>query len=266
MRWGFGWELGPFEIMGRHRPARGARRTSCRRAAARCCERHARDRPAGAPTCRSCESAKDRQRGRPAATPARASSTSATACWRVEFHSKMNAIGGDTDPDAARRREGSRRELRGARRRQRRAEFFGRRQPDAAAARGAGRQLGRDRPDDPRVPGRDPGAALRRRAGRRRAGGPDARRRLRDRAARRPRAGGGGKLHRPRRSRRRADSRRRRHEGDARASGRRPAADARRPAAVRPAGVRDDRLREGVDQRRRRAAARLPRRTPIASR
>ena len=36
--------------------------------------------------------------------------------------------------------------------------------------------------------------------------GPDARRRLRDRAARRPRAGGRGELHRPRRGRRRPDS------------------------------------------------------------
>ncbi len=63
-------------------------------------------------------------------------------------------------PDDARRREGGRRELRRARRRQRRAELLGRRQPDAAAPRSAGRQLGRDRPDDPRVPGRDPGAAL----------------------------------------------------------------------------------------------------------
>ena len=104
-------------------------------------------------------------------------------------------------PDAARRREGSGRELRRARGRQRCAELLRRRQPDAAAARSAGRQLGRDRPDDPRVPGIDPGAALCRRARRRRAGRPDARRRLRDRAARRPRAGGGGKLHRTRRGR-----------------------------------------------------------------
>ena len=54
---------------------------------------------------------------------------------------------------------------------------------------------------------RDAGAALRGRAGRRRARRADARRRLRDRAARRPRAGGGGELHRPGRGRRRADSR-----------------------------------------------------------
>ena len=62
-------------------------------------------------------------------------------------------------------------------RRQRRAELLRRREPDAAAARGAGRQLGRDRSDDPRVPGRDDGAALRGRAGGRRAGRADARRR-----------------------------------------------------------------------------------------
>ena len=38
------------------------------------------------------------------------------------------------------------------------------------------------------------------------------------------------------------------------------------PAAVRAARVRDDRLRQGLDQRRRRAAARLPRRRRSRSR
>ena len=54
---------------------------------------------------------------------------------------------------------------------------------------------------------RDDGAALRRRAGGRGAGRAGARRRLRDRAARRPRAGGGRNLHGARRGGRRPDSR-----------------------------------------------------------
>ena len=83
----------------------------------------------------------------------------------VEFHSKMNTDRRRHAADAARRRQGSRGEFLGAGHRQRRAEFFGRRQPDAAAARGAGRQLGRDRSDGPDVPGRDAGAALCGRAG-----------------------------------------------------------------------------------------------------
>ena len=67
-------------------------------------------------------------------------------------------------------------------------------------------------------------------------------------AARRPRAGRGGELHRPRRSRRRTDSRRRRHEGNAGALDGRAAAGRRR-AAVRPARVRDDRVRHRLDER-----------------
>ena len=62
----------------------------------------------------------------------------------------------------------------------------------------------------------------------------------------------GGELHRAGRSRRRADSRRRRHEGDAGAGDGRAAAG-RRAAAVRPARVRDDRLRHAS-----RRAARTP--------
>ena len=63
-----------------------------------------------------------------------------------------------------------------------------------------------------------------------------------------------------------SDSGRRRHEGNARARGRRPAAGARRSAAVRPARLRDDRVRQGLDQRRRRQAPRLSRRGRSASR
>ena len=168
--------------------------------------------------------------------------------------------------DAARGRDRGLRQLPRARRRQRRAELFGRRQPDAAAARSAGGQLGRDRSDGPHVPGRDAGTADRAGAGRRLPGRPDARRRLRDRAARRSRAGRGGKLHRSRRSRRRPDSGRRRLQGDAGARRRTPAERAGGPAAVRAARLRDDRLREGVDERRGRRAARACCATSTASR
>ena len=73
-------------------------------------------------------------------------------------------------------------------------------------------------------------------------------------------AGGRGKLHRPRRGGRRPDSGRRRHQGDARAKRRRAAGRQCGPAALRPAGIRNDRVREGVDQRARRPPSRLPRR------
>ena len=53
--------------------------------------------------------------------------------------------------DAAARREGSVAELLRPRRRDRGPELFCRREPDAAAPGSAGRQLGRNRPDDPRV-------------------------------------------------------------------------------------------------------------------
>ena len=74
------------------------------------------------------------------------------------------------------------REFCGARRRGRRTEFLRRRQPDAAAARSAGRQLGRYRRDDSIVPEDDHGPSLLRSACRRRAVRADARRRLRSRA------------------------------------------------------------------------------------
>ena len=104
-------------------------------------------------TCRSCESAKDRSAVvRQNAGASLVDLGDGVLARRVPLEDERDRR--RHDPDAARRREGSRRELRGARRRQRRAELLGRRQPDAAAARSAGRQLGRDRPDGPRVPGR----------------------------------------------------------------------------------------------------------------
>ena len=180
-----------------------------------------------------------------------ASSISGDGVLAVEFHSKMNTIGADTVQMLHAGIEGGRGELRRARRRQRGAELLCRREPDAGAARSAGGQLGRDRPDGPRVPRRDTGAALCRRPGRRRAGGHDAWRRLRDRPARRPRPGGGRELHRPGRSRRRPDSGRRRHQGDARAQRRATAADARRPRCRSSSGS----SRRSASRRSRRARA-----------
>ena len=125
----------------------------------------------------------------------------------VEFHSKMNAIGGDTIQMLhAGVKEASRNFA---------ALVVGNDGPNFSA--GANLMLllleaqeGNWDDVDLMVRGFQ-GATMalqaRRRAGRRRAGRPDARRRLRGRAARRPRAGRGGDLHRPRRSRRRPDSR-----------------------------------------------------------
>ena len=133
---------GPFEIWDAIGLASvlDARCRGVRRAAAR---RRARCRPAAnrfrdgraaagrRRTCRSCRAAQGSAARRPHATPAPASSISATACSRVEFHSKMNAIGGDTIEMLQAGVKEAARELRGARRRQRRAELLGRRQPDA---------------------------------------------------------------------------------------------------------------------------------------
>ena len=157
------------------------------------------------------------------------------------------------DPDAPGGRQGSRRAIPRARRRQRRAELLGRREPDAAPARSAGGQLGRDRPDGPRLSGRDDGAQARGCPGGRRACRADAWRRMRGRAPCRPRAGGGGNLHGAGRGRRRPHPGWRRHQGDAGArDGSRAGpstAQAGGSAADRPARVRDDRVRQGVDER-----------------
>ncbi len=71
----------------------------------------------------------------------------------IELHSKMNALGEDivsldyADAEAGERCGG---ELRGVRDHGRCGEFFGRREPDAAAAGGAGRGVGRGRADGAR--------------------------------------------------------------------------------------------------------------------
>ena len=142
MRWGFGWELGPFEILDAigvrevleavGAPATAAAAASPSVLAAG----RNRFRDGGAAAGRAGPADPASRQGsrarRQAERRAPAWSISATACWRVEFHSKMNAIGGDTIQMLQAGVQGSRRELRGARRRQRRAELLGRRQPDAA--------------------------------------------------------------------------------------------------------------------------------------
>ena len=209
MKWGFGWELGPFETwdaigvrevldVGCRLRGRDGRRDGA--AAAR---------PAASPTC--CAAGRNRfpRRGRAAGRSRifRSSSrprTASASCARtpgaslvdlgdgvlaVEFHSKMNAIGGDTMQMMHAGVKEAAANFAALVVGNDAPELFRRREPDAPAARSAGRQLGRNRPDGPRLPGATAGAAVCRRAGRRRAGRPDARRRVRDRPARRSRAG-----------------------------------------------------------------------------
>ena len=78
-----------------------------------------------------------------------------------------------------------------------------------------------------------------------------------DRAARRSRAGGRRELHRSCRSGRRTDTGRRRHERDGGARGRTDAAGLDRLSSADSACVRGDRFREGIGKRARRAASRL---------
>ena len=176
----------------------------------------------------------------------------------VEFHSKMNAIGGDTIQmlqagvkEAAKSGQ---------------ALVIGNDAPNFSA--GANLMLvlleaqeGNWDEIDMMIRAfqrRDDGAALQPGAGRRGARRAVARRRHRDSAALRSRAGGRGNLHGPRRSRRRPDSRRRRHQGNAGARDGAAADAAKRSAAVRVEGVRDGRAREGLGERSGCAAPRLP--------
>ena len=79
MRWGFGWELGPFELLDAIRGPQGAPRTV----------------PPAAPDVQLLKSAKDRSRI--VKKNAGASLVDlGDGVLSVEFHSKMNAIGGDT--------------------------------------------------------------------------------------------------------------------------------------------------------------------------
>ncbi len=154
MRWGFGWELGPFAIMEALGIGSPEAHVARKRSAERPVDPEIRTRaPAHRPQEHGREPRGSRRRRPRARVP------------REDERARRRP-----DPDDPRRGQGSGGEFRGAGGRQRRGEFFRGRKPDAAPARSAGRQLGRDRSDDSHLPGRDPGAALRRRPGDRRAG------------------------------------------------------------------------------------------------
>ena len=105
MRWGFGWELGPFEIWdaigvrevldaaGSAEPAAARRRA----AAAPGATASATDAlpPAGAGSADPASRAKDRS-GVVKTNPGASLVDLGDGVLAVEFHSKMNAIGGDT--------------------------------------------------------------------------------------------------------------------------------------------------------------------------
>ena len=114
MRWGFGWELGPFETHGRDRRRAGRRgwRQSGSRETAAAAARGTRwlaariqgcaPTPPAAPGLQILRDARDRS-----AVVKRNAGASLVdlgdGVLAVEFHSKMNAIGGDTLADAAAR-------------------------------------------------------------------------------------------------------------------------------------------------------------------
>ncbi|MFP5378677.1 MAG: 3-hydroxyacyl-CoA dehydrogenase NAD-binding domain-containing protein, partial [Vicinamibacteria bacterium] len=216
MRWGFGWDIGPFEIVdalgirevldaaeatGGHamrggvpalmQDALDAGRNRFRDGAV----------PAAAPDLQILRSA--RERSRVVKKNAGASLLDlGDGVFCVEFHSKMNVIGGDTlQMLQTGVKEASANGV---------ALVVGNDAPHFSAGANlmlvlleAQEQLGRYRPDDARVPAGDDGAALQRRAGRGGAGRTGARRRHGDLAARRSGPGGRRNLHGPRRSGRR---------------------------------------------------------------
>ena len=154
MQWGFGWELGPFETW----DAIGIQQVldACHVTDPPPLVREALDRgsfrpkgaghlyepaPSAGPGLQLLRAAKERS-----VVVRRNAGASlidlGDDVLGVEFHSKMNAIGGDTiQMLQAGVKEASSR-LPSARRRQRRAQLLGRRKPDAAPARSSGRQLG----------------------------------------------------------------------------------------------------------------------------
>ena len=153
MQWGFGWELGPFELF----DAIGVREVvDAWRAQAPENEvpplvREVLDRgrnrfretpiPPAAPGLQILRAAKERSQViRRNAGASLVDLGDGVLC--VEFHSKMNAIGGDTLEMLQAGVDGSRAQFRRAGGRQRCTELLCRRQPDAPPARGAGRQLG----------------------------------------------------------------------------------------------------------------------------
>ncbi len=132
----------------------------------------------------------------------------------LEFHSKMNAIGGDTLQMLKFALGEVEKNFAWTRRRQSRRELLRRRQHHVDADGGAGGKLGRARHDGASFPERDDEFALLAEA-RRRCAVPDGIwRRLRDGVACRSRQSRGGDVHWTRRSRRRDHPGGRRHEGD----------------------------------------------------
>ena len=287
LRWGFGWQRGPFETW----DALGVKETAAKMEAAGYTvpglgaradlgpgRRHA-VLPAGGPwQAGAARQARRLHAG--AGRPARA--VASTSCARaggevernssasildigdgvfcLEFHSKMNAI----DPDIVsmifkrgRARRARRRRAGGRQRRARR--LLGGREPVRADGRDRPERHGRHRPDAGAVSERLPAHALRARAGGRRAVRAGAGRRRRGRARlsvgpRRDRA-----LRRLRRGRRRPDPGRRRLHG---AGGARCRQGLRRSllrsAVAGARAVRDAGARARVDQRRGGARHGLP--------
>ncbi len=85
MRWGFGWELGPFELMDAIGMARGTAGSAP----------HVQELPPAAPDLQFLRSAKQRH-GVVRKNPGASLVDLGDGVLCVEFHSKMNAIGGDT--------------------------------------------------------------------------------------------------------------------------------------------------------------------------
>ena len=268
MRWGFGWELGPVRAVRRDRRARGAgrgrRRRRPRDGGRRAAARRKRCSTAGAtasatglvtPAAPDLQILRTRARNSSRVVKKNAGASLVDlgdGVLAVEFHSKMNAIGGDTDRRCC--RPASRKPRKNGQ-----ALVVGNDAPNFSA--GANLMLvlleaqegNWDELDLMIRAFQQATMALRYSAvpvvvG---AGRADARRRHRDCAARRSRAGGRGNLHGPGRSRRRADPGRRRHQGDAGARDGAAADAAERSAAVRAEGVRDRRAREGLGERTR---------------
>ena len=163
MRWGFGWDLGPFELFdaigvkdvlaaaeGTHAMAGGVPPLSpaCSKAGLTSFrEGHVKPAAADLQILRTA-----REQNRVIKKNGGASLVDlGDGVIAIEFHSKMNAIGGDTIQML---QAGVKEAAKGGQAIviERRAELLRRRQPDAGAAGGAGRQLGRDRSDGPRLP------------------------------------------------------------------------------------------------------------------
>ncbi len=188
MRWGFGWELGPFEIwdtIGVREVLAAIDATAAGNPPPLVTDllKAGRNRfrdgslPPAAPGLQLLKSARDRKQV--VKSNAGASLIDLNdGVLAVEFHSKMNTVGGDTIQMLEAGVKEATANFTCARRRQRRTELLGRRQPHAAAPRGTGRQLGRDRSDGSHVPAHDAGAAVRGCSGDRVSRGDDTRRRL----------------------------------------------------------------------------------------